>query len=73
MARSRAAAAAALCCLLLCLVCAEAQTQGDALAKLQSALNPIGWSKIDPGTDACQNPGAVSPGVLCEGSTITEL
>lgn len=68
-------AAVALCCLLLglCASLAAAQSQGAALQKIQNALAPQGWTTIDPNADPCTNPGVLLPGVVCDGSSVTEL
>ena len=52
---------------------AAAQSQGAALAKLQAALQPSGWQPVDANADACADPGDVTPGVVCDGSTVTSL
>jgi hypothetical protein len=52
---------------------AAAQSQGYAVQKLQQQLQPAGWQVIDAAADACQDPGAVSPGVICEGSAVASL
>ncbi|KAI8465515.1 MAG: hypothetical protein J3K34DRAFT_436825 [Monoraphidium minutum] len=51
---------------------AAAQSQGAALEKLREALGPT-WVQIDPNKDACQYPGDVTPGVICEGSSVVEI
>lgn len=73
----RGAAAASVLCLLLGLAgarlaAAQAQ-QGAALQKIQQELQPAGWAAVNPSADACADPGTNTPGVLCEGSTITAL
>jgi hypothetical protein len=81
MARARRAAGGAAPAALLLLLCAAAaaprragaQSQGAALEKLREALGPTGWEGIDPTKDACEYPGYVTPGVICDGSTITDL
>jgi hypothetical protein len=52
---------------------AAAQSQGAALEKIREALQPAGWEGIDPTKDACEYPGYITPGVICEGSTVTDL
>jgi hypothetical protein len=76
--RAAAGAAAALpLALLLCLASLRAAagqaSQGASLAAIQAALKPQGWLAVDPGADACASPGTNTPGVLCSGSTVTEM
>lgn len=52
---------------------AAAQSQGAALERLREALQVKEWEGIDPNKDICQYPGYTTPGVLCDGSTVTGL
>jgi hypothetical protein len=52
---------------------AAAQSQGAALEKLRATLAPRGWEGIDPNKDVCEYPGYVTPGVICDGSTVVGL
>lgn len=74
--RGRRSLAACTLCTLLLSLCAPrvaAQSQGAAIQKIHIQLQTQGWGTIDPQRDVCQYPSYVLPGVVCEGSVVTEL
>jgi hypothetical protein len=70
----RLVAAAVLLCLAAAPRPAAAQaSQGASLAAIAAALKPQGWPPVDAAADACAAPGTATPGVVCSGSTVTEM